>query len=99
MWGLFGELCLNRSCISCGRKLCRDCAVMCRGCGKYVCGAHVRVDCVSGDERCVSCLRACLRCHGMAQERYFGEAADGSKVCMKCLGAEKRGEVLGKGFG
>jgi hypothetical protein len=85
----FCEKCLTRSCSSCGRGLCKNCAVMCLGCGKH---------CVSGDDRCVQCLRACLRCHGMAQEKYFGEAEDGSKVCQKCLGAERRGEVMGKIF-
>ncbi len=90
--------CLKRSCVGCGRKLCRDCVKMCLGCGKYACRTHMRRDCVSGEERCVSCLRACLRCHGMSQEKFFGEAADGSKVCQKCLGAEKRGKVLGKMF-
>ncbi len=94
----FCPKCLKRSCVSCGRKLCRDCAVMCRGCGKFACRTHMRVDCVSGEERCVSCLRACLRCHGMCEERFFGEARDGSKVCMKCLGMERRGEVMGKVF-
>ena len=91
--------CLGRSCESCGRKVCVDCAVLCRGCGRYFCGTHVRRDCVSGEERCVLCLRACLRCHGMAEEKFFGEARDGSKVCLKCLGAERRDKVLGKVFG
>ncbi|NPE26585.1 hypothetical protein HNV12_01110 [Methanococcoides sp. SA1] len=86
--------CLKRSCVGCGRKLCRNCVKMCLGCGKYACRTHMRRDCVSGEERCVSCLRACLRCHGMASEKFFGESRDGSKVCQKCLGAEKRGEVL-----
>jgi hypothetical protein len=90
--------CLKRSCNSCGRRLCKDCAVVCRGCGGYVCKSHMRTDCVSGDDRCVLCLRACLRCHGMAQERFFGKSVDGSKVCQKCLGEEKRGEVLDRVF-
>jgi len=90
--------CLKKGCVSCGRRLCRDCAVMCRGCGKFACRTHMRVDCVSGEERCVSCLRACLRCHGMCEERFFSEARDGSKVCMKCLGMERRGEVMGRVF-
>jgi len=86
--------CLKRNCSSCGKLLCKNCAKMCRGCGKHVCGNHMRRDCVSGDERCVSCLRACLRCHGLSNAKYFGEALDGSKVCQKCRGAEKRGNVL-----
>ena len=86
--------CMKRSCSSCGKPLCKSCAKMCRGCGKCVCENHMRRDCVSGDDRCVLCLRACLRCHGYSQERFFGEALDGSKVCSKCLGAEKRGRVL-----
>jgi hypothetical protein len=90
--------CLRRSCESCGRKVCVDCAVLCLGCERYFCGTHVRKDCVSGEERCVLCLRACLRCHGMAEEKFFGEARDGSKVCLKCVGEEKRGEVLGRVF-
>jgi hypothetical protein len=86
--------CLKRSCLACGKLLCKDCAIMCGGCRKYVCENHMRKDCVSGDDRCVSCLRACLRCNGLANSKYFGEALDGSKICQKCLGAEKRGEVM-----
>ena len=63
-------------------------------CGRYTCRDHFRKDCVSGEERCVFCLRACLRCHGMAQEKYFSEARDGSKVCQKCVGEENRNKVL-----
>ena len=95
----FCKKCLRRSCSICGKKLCNNCSVMCLGCGKYICRDHMRKDCVSGEERCVSCLRACLRCHGLSSEKYFGEAMDGSKICQKCLGKEKRGEVLGKLFG
>jgi len=94
----FCPKCLKRSCGSCGRKLCRDCVCVCMGCGGCSCKTHMRKDCVSGEDRCVLCLRACLRCHGMSEERYFGEAVDGSKVCGKCLGAEKRGEVLERVF-
>lgn len=90
--------CLGRSCESCGRKVCADCAVLCLGCERYFCGAHVRSDCVSGEDRCVLCLRACLRCHGMAEEKFFGEARDGSKVCLKCVGEEKRGKVMERVF-
>jgi len=90
--------CLQRSCKICGKKLCKGCVKMCLGCLGSVCATHMRMDCVTGEERCVSCLRACLRCHGMSEEEYFGEALDGSKVCLKCLGAERREEVLGKGF-
>jgi len=90
----FCQKCLGRSCGSCGRRLCKDCSFTCLGCGKYACGTHMRKDCVSGDDRCVSCLRACLRCHGMTEERFFGEAVDGSKVCQKCLGSEKLGARL-----
>lgn len=95
---VFCANCLKRSCSVCGKVLCRNCSMMCLGCGKNICRNHMRKDCVSGDERCVNCLRACLRCHGMAQEKYFGEAVDGSKVCSKCLGAEKRGRVLERVF-
>jgi hypothetical protein len=90
----FCEKCLKRSCNSCGKSLCKSCSVMCLGCSKHTCKNHLRRDCVSGDDRCVLCLRACMRCHGMAQEKYFGEALDGSKVCQKCLGSEKRGTVM-----
>ena len=72
---------------------------MCLACGAVVCATHLRKDGVSGEERCVSCLRACLRCHGMSEEKYFGVALDGSKVCSKCLGAEKSGKVLDRVFG
>ena len=90
--------CMKRSCSVCGKALCKDCSIMCVSCSKYVCQNHIRKDCVSGDDRCVNCLRACMRCHGMAQEKYFGEAMDGSKVCQKCLGAEKRGKVMERVF-
>jgi len=90
--------CLRRNCCVCGKSLCKNCSTVCLGCGKHVCKNHLRTDCVSGEDRCVRCFRACLRCHGMSQEKYFGEALDGSKVCQKCLGAEKRGEVMGKIF-
>jgi|GEM_PF-790705 hypothetical protein len=94
----FCKRCLKRSCNVCGRRLCRGCVKMCLRCGCVVCATHMRRDCVTGEERCVNCLRACLRCQGLSDEKYFGEAADGAKVCGKCLGAEKRGEVLGRVF-
>ena len=94
----FCAKCLKRSCNVCGRKLCRGCVKMCIRCGGVVCSTHMRRDCVTGEERCVNCLRACLKCHGMSEERYFGEMRDGSKVCGKCLGEERRGAVLGKVF-
>lgn len=95
---VFCVKCLKRSCSVCGRALCRDCAKMCLRCGRIVCATHLRRDGVSGEERCVGCLRACLRCHGMCEEKFFGEARDGSKVCSKCLGEEKRRRVLGRVF-
>ena len=67
---------------------------MCLGCGKHACANHMRKDCVSGEDRCTICLRACLRCHGLAAAKYFGEALDGSKVCLKCLGGEKLSQRL-----
>jgi len=95
----FCEKCLKRTCLACGRVLCKNCSTMCLGCGKYVCSNHLRKDAVSGGERCVSCLRACLRCHGLSSPKYFGEALDGSKVCQKCIGEENRNKVMGKVFG
>jgi len=97
--GQFCVKCLTRSCSVCGKPLCKDCSRMCLGCGKNVCVNHMRTDCVSGEERCVNCLRACMRCHGLSNPKYFGEAMDGSKVCQKCLGAEKRGKVMERVFG
>ena len=85
-------------CSVCGKSLCKDCAMMCLGCGKYVCKIHMRRYLVSGEERCVNCLRACLRCHGLSHPKHFGEALDGSKICQKCLGAEKRGAVIERIF-
>lgn len=96
--GIFCDKCLKRSCKACGRKLCKSCVKMCFACGGVVCATHLRKDCVSGEERCVSCLRACMRCHGMTMEKHFGEALDGSKVCEKCLGAERSGKVLERVF-
>ena len=96
--GVFCKKCLKRSCSVCGRVLCRDCARVCFRCGKVVCSTHLRKDCVSGEERCVSCLRACLRCQGLSEEKFFGEALDGSKVCQKCLGRERSGKVLDRVF-
>ena len=90
--------CLNKSCHVCGRPLCKNCLKVCLGCGKYTCETHMRADCVTGEERCTMCLRACLRCHGSAEEKYFGEAMDGSKVCQKCLGEERRKGVMRKLF-
>jgi hypothetical protein len=86
--------CVLRSCASCGKALCKNCLMVCRGCSKSVCATHFRVDCVSGENRCIMCLRSCSRCHGVAGESYFGVALDGSKVCSKCLGKEKREVVL-----
>ena len=86
----FCEKCLKKSCSSCGKLMCKNCSKICFGCGKSVCEDHFRVDGVSGEKRCVRCLRACLRCHGLTNSKYFGEALDGSKVCQKCLGVEKR---------
>ena len=90
--------CLKRYCSSCARKLCKDCSKMCLSCGKNSCETHLRSDSVTGEIRCVNCLRACLRCHGLSNPRYFGEAIDGSKVCVKCLGKEKRSAVMKKIF-
>ncbi len=92
--GIFCVKCLKRSCGSCGKKLCKSCVKICFGCGGVACATHLRKDCVSGEDRCVSCLRACLRCHLMCEEKFFGEAMDGSKVCGKCLGVERQGKVL-----
>ncbi len=96
--GQFCVKCLTRSCSVCGKPLCKDCSKMCMGCGKNVCVNHMRNDCVSGEERCVSCLRACMRCHGLSNAKYFGEALDGSKVCQKCLGAERQNKVMKRIF-
>ncbi len=96
--GMFCVKCLRRICKVCGRKLCKACVKMCLGCSGVVCATHLRKDCVSGEDRCVSCLRACLRCHGMCEEKFFGVALDGSKVCAKCLGMEKSGKVLERVF-
>ena len=94
----FCKKCLKKSCSVCGKKLCKNCSIMCFGCGKYVCSDHMRKDCVSGDERCVNCLRACMRCHGLSSEKYFDEAVDGSKICQKCIGKEKRNKLIGEIF-
>lgn len=93
--GEFCKKCISRSCSFCGKGLCRNCLEVCFGCSKSVCPTHMRKDCVSGDDRCVLCMRACSRCHGVAQEENFGESRDGSKVCLKCLGGEKRKGILG----
>ncbi len=90
--------CLERFCSICGKLLCKTCAIICRGCGKSVCCNHTRKDCVTGEERCISCLRACLRCHEMTEEKYFSESLDGSKICQKCIGTEKRIDVMKKIF-
>lgn len=95
---VFCKKCLKKSCSVCGKLLCKNCIIMCLGCGKYVCKDHMRKDCVSGEERCVNCLRACLRCHGLSHPKHFGEALDGSKICQKCLGTEKRMKVMGRIF-
>ena len=95
---IFCKNCLKRSCSSCGKQLCKTCSLTCLGCGKPVCKSHLKKDCVTGDDRCVNCLRACLRCHGMSQERYFGISIDGSKVCQKCLGAESRQGAMDRIF-
>jgi len=91
----FCKKCISRSCSSCGKELCRDCLKVCFGCSKSICSTHMRQDCVTGDDRCVLCMRACSRCHGVAQEKNFSESKDGSKVCLKCLGEEKRKGILG----
>ena len=96
--GIFCNKCLKKSCSVCGIELCCDCSKLCLKCGKIVCSTHFRKDCVSGEERCVSCLRACLRCQGLSEERFFGEALDGSKVCEKCLGRERSGKILKRVF-
>jgi len=93
--GQFCKKCVSRSCSSCGKGLCKNCLKICFGCSKPVCLTHMREDCVSGDDRCVLCMRACSRCHGVAQDKNFGEAIDGSKICLKCLGVERRKNILG----
>jgi len=96
--GKFCERCLGRSCVVCGRRLCKNCVKVCRGCGRTVCATHLRRDCVSGEERCMMCLRACMRCQGLSEERFFGESRDGSKVCEKCLGKERRSGIIDRVF-
>ncbi|MBT7661229.1 hypothetical protein HN604_04095, partial [archaeon] len=88
------KTCVSKSCSGCAKKLCKSCSFLCFGCSNYVCINHLRNDVVTGEQRCAMCLRACLRCHGLTEAKYFGEAIDGSKVCQKCLGGERRGEVL-----
>lgn len=88
------DKCLKRSCSVCGRVLCKDCVKLCMGCGKYVCKTHLRQDCVTGEERCVNCLRACLRCHGLSEPKNFKVSIDGSKVCVKCIGEENRKRIM-----
>ncbi len=90
----FCKSCVSRSCVACGKALCKNCLNVCRGCSKLVCNTHLRTDCVSGEKRCVMCLRSCSRCHGVASEAHFGISKDGSKVCNKCLGKEKRESIL-----
>jgi hypothetical protein len=91
---VYCQKCLNKSCHACGKPLCKNCSIVCFGCGNYTCQTHMRKDCVSGEDRCTMCLRACLRCHGASEEKHFGEAIDGSKVCQKCLAQEKRNKVM-----
>jgi hypothetical protein len=91
---VYCKRCLNKSCHVCGRELCKNCSKICFACGNPTCQTHMRNDCVTGEERCTMCLRACLRCHGSSEEKYFGEAMDGSKVCQKCLGEERRNKVM-----
>ena len=91
---LFCTKCLKKVCSICGRALCKNCMRTCLSCRKYICKSHLRKDCVNGEEKCTNCLRACLRCHGLANPRYFGESIDGSKVCQKCLGEEKRKMIM-----
>jgi hypothetical protein len=90
----FCKKCLNKSCHVCGRHICKNCSKVCFSCRNYACQTHMRKDCVTGEERCTMCLRACLRCHGSSEEKYFGEAMDGSKVCQKCLAQEKRNKIM-----
>jgi hypothetical protein len=92
------DKCLKRNCNVCGKILCKNCTVMCMGCGKHVCRTHFRKDSVTGEERCVNCLRACFRCHNLSDPRYFGVALDGSKVCQKCLGEERRNRAMKRVF-
>jgi hypothetical protein len=91
---IFCSKCLSKSCHVCGKPLCKSCSKVCFKCGNYVCPTHLRKDCVSGEERCTMCLRACLRCHGVTEEKYFRESMDGSKVCLKCVAQEKRKKVM-----
>jgi hypothetical protein len=86
--------CLNRRCNVCGKILCKSCTRVCMGCGKHVCKTHLRRDAVTGDERCVNCLRACFRCHNLSDPRYFGVSSDGSKICQRCLGEERRNGAM-----
>ncbi|RMD45914.1 hypothetical protein D6829_01015 [Candidatus Pacearchaeota archaeon] len=90
----FCSSCLRKSCNSCGKPLCQRCAVTCQRCRSTACQNHMRTDCTTGEERCVRCLRACLRCHGLSEPKYFGESLDGSKVCQKCLAKERGRKIV-----
>lgn len=95
---IFCKRCLTRHCSICGKTMCKNCALTCLTCGEYVCKNDLRKDNVTGDERCLNCLSPCLRCNQLTSPKYFGESLDGSKICQKCLGEEKRKKVMKKIF-
>ncbi len=95
---LFCKKCLTKICSTCGKKLCKDCFKICPKCGKYICSNCTRKDCVTGEEICLNCLRACSRCHGLTQEKYFGISLNGSKICQKCLAEESRNKIIKRIF-
>lgn len=95
---MYCKKCLTKICSICGKKLCKNCFKICPKCGKTVCSNCLRLDCVVGEEVCIDCLRACSRCHGLTQEKYFGISADGSKICQKCLAEDNRNKIIKKIF-
>ncbi|MFA5061338.1 MAG: hypothetical protein WC494_03415 [Candidatus Pacearchaeota archaeon] len=94
----FCKKCLTRRCSICGKKMCKNCALTCLTCRKYVCKNDLRKDNVTGDEKCLNCLRPCTKCNQLTSPEYLKEASNGSKICQKCLGEEKRKKVIKKIF-
>jgi len=84
----FCESCLKKQCDFCGAKLCRECINKCFDCGKDFCQNHLKTDCVSGDEKCINCLKFCQKCQGYSSPKYFRTNEKGEEMCQKCFGKE-----------
>lgn len=54
--------CRIQRCASCNKDLCKHCVLRCPGCFTTKCSSHFSIDYLTGQKRCLSCLKTCVSC-------------------------------------